>query len=127
MEALASSEVFLFDDFRLDRRGGGLFRRDESGAFAPAAIGSRGLDILEVLIARAGEVVSKDEIMAGDHCRGQQSDSPDIRAPPGTRPRPNQGELHPNRPRTRLPICCSRSAAGRGDAVCPLTGGRYAI
>jgi DNA-binding winged helix-turn-helix (wHTH) protein len=64
MEALASSEVFLFENFRLDRRGGGLFRRDDNGAFAPVAIGSRGLDILGVLLARAGEVVSKDEIIA---------------------------------------------------------------
>ena len=64
MEVLASSEVFLFEDFRLDRRGGGLFRRDDDGAFAPVAIGSRGLEILGVLIARAGEVVSKDEIIA---------------------------------------------------------------
>jgi len=64
MEALASSEVFLFDDFRLDRRGGGLFRRDDSGVFVPVTIGSRGLDILGVLVARAGEVVSKEEIIS---------------------------------------------------------------
>ena len=63
METLASSEVFLFEDFRLDRRGGGLFRRDDDGAFTAVAIGSRGLDILGVLIDRAGEVVSKDEII----------------------------------------------------------------
>ena len=50
MELLASSEVFLFEDFRLDRRGGGLFRRDGNDGFAPVAIGSRGLDILSVLI-----------------------------------------------------------------------------
>src|SRR5205823_9779694 len=64
MEALASSEVFLFEEFRLDRRGGGLFRRDQNGTFAPAAIGSRALDILGVLIERAGEIISKDEIIA---------------------------------------------------------------
>src|SRR5271165_1802861 len=64
MEALASSEGFLFENFRLDRHGGGLLRRDESGAFVPVQIGSRGLDILGVLIARPGEVVSKDEIIA---------------------------------------------------------------
>src|SRR5271165_2007111 len=64
MEALASSKVFLFDDFRLDRRGGGLFRRDDSGAFAPVAVGSRGLDILGMLVAKAGETVSKEEIIA---------------------------------------------------------------
>jgi TolB-like protein/Tfp pilus assembly protein PilF len=64
MEALAPSEVFLFEDFRLDQRGGGLFRRDGNDGFAPVAIGSRGLDILSVLIKRAGEIVSKDEIVA---------------------------------------------------------------
>jgi adenylate cyclase len=64
MEVLASSEVFLFEDFRLDRHGGGLFQRDDNGAFVPVAVGSRGLDILGVLIARVGEVVSKDEIIA---------------------------------------------------------------
>ena len=64
MHALGSSEVSQFEEFRLDRRGGGLFRRDDSGVFAPVAIGSRGLDILGVLIERAGEVVSKDEIIA---------------------------------------------------------------
>jgi adenylate cyclase len=64
MEALASSELFWFEDFRLDRHGGGLSRRDDKGAFAPVAVGSRGLDVLGVLVARAGEVVSKDEIIA---------------------------------------------------------------
>src|SRR5713101_6993695 len=64
MEALASSEVLLFEDFRLDRSGGGLFRRDGNDGFVRVAIGSRGLDILGVLIDRAGEIVSKDEILA---------------------------------------------------------------
>ena len=63
MQALAPSDIFLFEGFRLDRRGG-LFRRDDSGGFAPVAIGSRALDILGGLIERAGEVISKDEIIA---------------------------------------------------------------
>jgi adenylate cyclase len=63
MRGLAPSEIFLFEDFRLDRHGG-LFRRDDSGAFVPIAIGSRALDILGVLLERAGEIVSKDEIVA---------------------------------------------------------------
>src|SRR6516165_6359236 len=63
MPGLAPSEIFLFEDFRLDRRGG-LSRRDDAGAFVPVAVGSRGLDILGVLIARASEIVSKDEIIA---------------------------------------------------------------
>ena len=29
---LASSDIFLFAEFRLDRAGGGLFRRDDHGA-----------------------------------------------------------------------------------------------
>ena len=63
MQGLAPSEIFQFEDFRLDRRGG-LSRRDDSGAFIPVVIGSRVLDILGVLIEQAGEVVSKDEIVA---------------------------------------------------------------
>ena len=64
MDALASSDIFLFEGFCLDRRAGGLFRRNHDGADLPVAIGSRGLDILGVLVERAGEVVSKDEIIA---------------------------------------------------------------
>ena len=64
MQGLAPSEIFLFEDFRLDRRGGGLFRCNGADTFEPVAIGSRPLDILGVLIERAGEVVSKDEIIA---------------------------------------------------------------
>jgi TolB-like protein/Flp pilus assembly protein TadD len=63
MQAFAPSDSFLFEDFRLDRKGG-LFRRDDAGAFVPVGIGSRALDILGVLVERAGEVVSKDEIVA---------------------------------------------------------------
>ena len=63
MQGLAPSEIVLFEDFRLDWRGG-LSRRDDTGVFAPVAIGSRALDILGVLIKRTGEVVSKEEIIA---------------------------------------------------------------
>jgi TolB-like protein len=62
MTALTASDIFLFEGFRLDRRG--LFRRDERGAFVPVAIGARALDVLGVLIERPGDLVSKDEIMA---------------------------------------------------------------
>ena len=63
MQGVAPSDIFLFEDFRLDRRGG-LFRCNGVGKNEPVAIGSRALDILGVLIERAGEVVSKDEIIA---------------------------------------------------------------
>src|SRR5271166_3047179 len=64
MKVPASSEIFLFADFRFDRAGGGLFRRDDHGPFAPVTVGSRALDLLAVLIERRGDVVSKEEIMA---------------------------------------------------------------
>src|SRR6266849_1767766 len=63
MEVLSSTGISLFEGFRLDRRGGVLFRRDERGVFAPMAIGSRALDILGVLVDRGGDLVSRAEIM----------------------------------------------------------------
>jgi DNA-binding winged helix-turn-helix (wHTH) protein len=62
MEALSSADIFLFEGFRLDRRG--LFRRDEGAALAPVVIGSRALDVLRVLAERPGDLLSKDEILA---------------------------------------------------------------
>jgi TolB-like protein len=61
---LATGGIFEFEEFRLDRAGDGLSRRDESGVFVPLSIGSRALDILSVLVERAGELVTKEEIMA---------------------------------------------------------------
>ena len=62
METLANSEISLFEGFRLERRG--LFWRDAQGVFVPVAIGSRALDLLRVLIAARGDLVSKNEIIA---------------------------------------------------------------
>src|SRR5262249_24673436 len=62
MGALDTSDMFLFKHFRLDRRG--LFRREKSGGFVPIKIGTRAEDILSILIERAGDLVSKDEIIA---------------------------------------------------------------
>jgi len=64
MKMEASSDRFLFEEFRLDRLGGGLLRRDDQGVFVPVAIGSRALDVLAALIDRRGEIVSKEEIIA---------------------------------------------------------------
>jgi TolB-like protein/DNA-binding winged helix-turn-helix (wHTH) protein len=63
MKMSASSEIFLFGEFRLDRAGGGLFRRGADGAFIPVAIGSRAIEILGALVERRGEIVTKEEIM----------------------------------------------------------------
>ena len=62
MEALSSTDIFVFERFRLDRRG--LFRRDEGAGLAPVEIGSRALDVLGVLLERPGDLLSRDEIMA---------------------------------------------------------------
>jgi TolB-like protein/class 3 adenylate cyclase len=64
MGVLATADIFEFEEFRLDRQGEGLSRRDEGGAFVPVSIGLRALDVLGVLVERAGELVSKEEIMA---------------------------------------------------------------
>ncbi len=61
---LATANIFLFQEFRLDRRGEGLSRRDDRGMFVPVAIGPRALDLLAVLVERPGELVRKEEIMA---------------------------------------------------------------
>src|SRR3981189_2671018 len=63
MDAVASPDISLFEDFRLDRRGGVLFRRDQQGVFVPLVIGSRALDILGVLVEQPGYLVSRDEII----------------------------------------------------------------
>ena len=63
MDALVPADIFLFEAFRFDRRAGRLFLRDEGGAFVPVTIGSRALAVLGVLIARQGDLVSKEEIM----------------------------------------------------------------
>src|SRR5208282_6184749 len=64
MRAASSTEIFLFGSFRLDRRSGVLFRRDERDTYVPLTMGSRALDILGVLIERPGELVSRAEIIA---------------------------------------------------------------
>jgi TolB-like protein len=62
MDALHPLDVFLFEDFRLDRRG--LLRRDQMGVFFPVKIGSRALDLLRALVERPSELVSKDALVA---------------------------------------------------------------
>ncbi len=64
MNARAARDIFLFEGFRFDPRGRGLFRRDEHGDFVPMAMGSRALDVLGVLVERPGDLVSRDAIMS---------------------------------------------------------------
>jgi TolB-like protein/DNA-binding winged helix-turn-helix (wHTH) protein len=64
MGALGRGGIFLFEGFRLDRHAGILLQRREDGTFAPMVLGSRALDVLYVLVERAGDLVSRDEFMA---------------------------------------------------------------
>lgn len=57
-------DLFRFRGFLLDRRGGGLFRRDDGGGRTPTPVGARALDVLGTLVERAGDLVTRDEIIA---------------------------------------------------------------
>ncbi len=59
MDVIVTGDVFLFDGFRLDRNGGGLFCVD--GHAVP--LGSRALDILQLRVERNGQLVPKHQIM----------------------------------------------------------------
>jgi TolB-like protein len=58
----SSAGIFLFEGFRLDRRG--LFPWDAATAGAAVEIGSRALDVLRVLVARPGDLQLRHELIA---------------------------------------------------------------
>jgi DNA-binding winged helix-turn-helix (wHTH) protein len=64
VDRLGSTDIFLFEGFRLDRAGGCLFRTNGSGVTEPVALGSRALALLGLLVERQGQLVTKDEIFA---------------------------------------------------------------
>jgi adenylate cyclase len=64
MDVLESADVVEFAGFRLDRRAGRLSRRDETGQPASVLIGSRALELLQLLVDHHGDLVSKQTIMA---------------------------------------------------------------
>jgi DNA-binding winged helix-turn-helix (wHTH) protein len=57
------ADILLFGGFRLDRRGGVLYRLDQGAVGVPVGLGSRAIRLLSLLAARQGEVISKNEIM----------------------------------------------------------------
>src|SRR4051794_13859574 len=63
MDLSGSAGNVLLEGFRLDRRGGCLFRVDQEGVATPVALGSRAMDLLSLLIERQGELVSKDALI----------------------------------------------------------------
>ena len=60
MDALNSADMLLLGTFRFDRRSRTLSRLD-TGSQIP--LGSRAIDVLGVLLERAGDLVPKDDIM----------------------------------------------------------------
>src|SRR4029077_4879040 len=64
MDAGSPPNVFLFEEFRFDHRGNRLTRCDADGKLLEINLGSRARAILGVLLERAGELVSKGEIMS---------------------------------------------------------------
>jgi TolB-like protein/DNA-binding winged helix-turn-helix (wHTH) protein/tetratricopeptide (TPR) repeat protein len=54
---------YAFREFRLNYDGSGLFRVDEAGAVVPVPLGSRARQLLLFLIERAGQLLSKSDIM----------------------------------------------------------------
>jgi TolB-like protein/DNA-binding winged helix-turn-helix (wHTH) protein len=63
MDTDSSPYVVEFEQFRFDRRAGCLSRQATDGSLLPVSIGSRAIAVLDVLVDRAGDLVSKDEIM----------------------------------------------------------------
>jgi DNA-binding winged helix-turn-helix (wHTH) protein len=63
MDGLCSTSIVLFEGFRLDPSGGGLFRLDQTGIAAPISVSSRALDFLGLLVDRQGQLVPKETIM----------------------------------------------------------------
>ena len=59
---LATADIFLFEEFRLDRQGDGLSRRNERGVFVPVPIGLRALDVLRGLVERPGNLVTNSSL-----------------------------------------------------------------
>jgi DNA-binding winged helix-turn-helix (wHTH) protein len=108
MDVLAKGCVFRFEGFRLDRQTCTFFRGDEAGAFVPLAVGSRALDVLGVLVERAGDLVSRDEFMAAVWPATAVEDinlNMQIAALRRVSRRgASRRQLHPDRPRPRLPF-----------------------
>src|SRR6516165_10225747 len=64
MRALGQGGIFQFEGFRLDRQHRVLFRRNKAGALVPMVVGIRALEVLGVLVDRAGELISRNDLMA---------------------------------------------------------------
>ena len=64
MDGLGAGDTLNFRGFRLDCGGGVLYRQGQGAVGAPVALGARAVNLLGLLAAHQGEVLSKDAIMA---------------------------------------------------------------
>ena len=64
MDGPGVTNTTIFRGFRLDCGGGVLYRQGQGAVGAPVALGARAVNLLGLLAARQGEVLSKDTIMA---------------------------------------------------------------
>jgi TolB-like protein/tetratricopeptide (TPR) repeat protein len=63
-ESSQPAKSLFFEGFRLDRRAGVLYRSHEGSEEVPVALGGPTLRLLQLLIEKSGEIVSKDAIIA---------------------------------------------------------------
>ena len=63
MDLSGSADSVLLEGFRLDRRGGCLYRVVQGGEASPVALGPRAIKLLSELVSHRGEVVSKDALL----------------------------------------------------------------
>jgi predicted ATPase/DNA-binding winged helix-turn-helix (wHTH) protein len=63
MDTGSSPDVVVFERFHFDRRAGTLSQETTNGRLVAVSVGSRALAILGILVERAGDLVSRDEIM----------------------------------------------------------------
>jgi TolB-like protein len=63
MDLSGSADSVLLKGFRLDRRGGCLYRLDQGGAGTPVTLGRRAIKLLAELVEHPGEVLSRDALL----------------------------------------------------------------
>ena len=64
MSGPAAAKIFRFEGFRFDAACGSLIRENGATGGEPILLGSRAAAVLALLVERAGELVTKDEIFA---------------------------------------------------------------
>ena len=109
MDGRGSADVLLFEGFRFDRTGGCLFRMDGFGVVEPVTLGSRARAGRPHRAAGAVSYEGRDirGRLVGNGDRGSQPYRADLGVAPCPRSGSRAGQLHPDYPRSRLPLCAA--------------------